>query len=134
LEGQENRTPTIQLWLMEDEAAVGPGAVIMPVFVAIALVHVYVVDPISRRKSKHLVRRRGLWTPTRAIGVETVFCARQQAIDTKVELIDEVIARSKTGRRDASHVASVKHAASLVVQGQSAGTRLDGVNAVGNAA
>jgi hypothetical protein len=47
-----------------------------------------------------------------------------QALDVKIELVDEIVARTRAAGRDSPHVAAVEHTASLIVEGESAGSRL----------
>jgi hypothetical protein len=56
-----------------------------------------------------------------------------QALDVKLELVDEIVARTRAAGRDAPHVAAVEHTASLIVEGEPAGSRLHAEIAVSEA-
>src|SRR5829696_6730163 len=105
----------------------------MPMLVAIALVHMDVVDTVAGCEAEDVVWRVKLRAPARAVGMEPAGRVGSQALDVKIELVDEIVARTGTVGRDAPHVAAVEHAAALVVQCEPARSRLDGDLAVGDA-
>src|SRR5918997_1291304 len=70
LEREKNSGPAIVARLLEDEAAVGPDSIVVPVLVAIALVHVNVVDAIAGCETEYQVWRIVLRSPARAEGME----------------------------------------------------------------
>ena len=116
LEREKNRGPAIVARLVNDETTVGPDSVVVPMLVAITLVHVDVVDAVAGCEPEHLVRRAMLWSPARAEGKEPARRIGSQALDVEIELVDEIIAWTGTVGGNAPHVATVEHPTSLVVQ------------------
>ena len=63
--------------------------------VAIALVHVDVVDAVARSEAEHLVGVPSP-APARAVDMEPAGRVGSRALDVEIELVDEIVAR--TGR------------------------------------
>jgi hypothetical protein len=100
--------------------------------VAVALVHMDVVDAVTGSEAEHLVGRVRLRSPARTVGVEAAGRVVERALDVIIELVDKIVARTGAAGRDTPHVAAVEHSAALVIQGERARSRLDMVIAVGN--
>lgn len=127
LERKEDRRPAILVWRapLENQAAIRPDPIVMPVLIAIPLVHVDVVNAVAGSEAKDLVRRVVLRPPARTVGVEPAGRVGERAFDVEIELVGEVVAWARKAGRDAPHVAAVEHPAALVIQGETAGSRLD---------
>ena len=121
LEREKNRGEAIAAWLVEDETAVGPDPVVVPMLIAIALVHMDVVDAVAGCEAEDVVWCVNLRPPARAIGVESASRSRFEALDVKIELVDEIVARTRPVCRYPPHMAAVEHAAALEIQGKPAG-------------
>jgi hypothetical protein len=98
--------------------------------VAIALVHVDVMDAVAGTETEYVVRRTQFRSPTRSVGVEPASGVGSRTLDVIIELVDEIVAGTGTAGWDAPHVAAVEHAASLIVQRQLARARVDAEIAV----
>src|SRR5215204_1789793 len=98
----------------------------MPMLVAIALVHVDVVDTVAGCEAEDVVWRVKLRAPARAVGMEPPGRVGSQALDVKVELVVVIVARTGTGGGGGPRVAAVGHAAALVVECERARGRLEG--------
>src|SRR5262245_48031145 len=129
LEGQKNRHPLLARWKPDEECAILKDAVISHKLRDITLVHVHVMYAIARQKTEDLVARTRLWPPTLTEDVNQSIFIGQGLLHDAIQLLIQVVVRSRHIERQRSHQLSVKQIASDEIERAAARLTLQWVKA-----
>ena len=108
LKGEEDGDPLIGRGKAEDEAAVLPHSIIVPVPGIVALIHMDVVNAVARIEMEDLVRGPRLRAPARAESEDLGGCLACGAIDIVGQSVAQVVVVARQARREQAHVESVE--------------------------
>jgi len=116
LEGKEDGHPSVFVRIVKYYATILPYAVVVPPVTAIPLVHMYIMDPISRLETEVFVTLILLWPPSLAKGIDFAVFHGNCFLYIFMEKLIEVVIRSRKVGRQQFHLRGVEEVASNEVQ------------------
>ena len=103
LKSQERSHPTVFGREMQQHAAILPHAVVLHEFFGIALIHVDIVNPVTRLEPEVLVAAVRFRTPAFSERIDHRILLGERPLDMEVDLLIQIVVQSGNIKRQGRH-------------------------------